>query len=179
MDQAELSNLHQLPVGNALRVRGAWNHPIEYQGKPPSFGGWRLAAKGTQGDGTQYPSRNPSRMFRFQALTGCYGGVLGKLSLDFRPWKFFLVSGHIEPSIEAGYIINFLISYLQFFTILPNARKAHSSFPAGGRGKDLLSLTIKSMIVPRLKPCRMRLAEYAAARLWPKKNRTGRKGVRT
>jgi hypothetical protein len=101
-------------------------------------------------------------MFRFQALTGCYGGVLGKLSWYFRPWKFFLVSGHIEASIEAGYIINFLISYLQFFQ---THGKLIPPSPAVGRRKDLLSLTRKSMIDLRLKPCRVRSAENAAARL--------------
>jgi hypothetical protein len=65
MDQAALPSLHQLPAVDALRIQSAWTHPIEYQGKPPPFGGWGLAVGGTLWYGTQYLSRSPSRMFGF------------------------------------------------------------------------------------------------------------------
>jgi hypothetical protein len=76
MNLAALSTLHQLLVGNLLRIQGAWPQAIEGQGNHPLF--WGVGARSKRGPQGWDPIsvQEPKQDVWYQGLDGLSGESL-------------------------------------------------------------------------------------------------------
>ena len=79
MNLAALSTLHQLPVGNALRIQGAWPHAIEGPGNHLPF--WGVGARSRRGPHGMGPNIRPG------AQAGCLVLLAGECLCQRGTWK--------------------------------------------------------------------------------------------